>query len=162
MNTIFLATITERVNWRWTFLLDPLLWLVLTTIGGLGAAAGLFAAEVLMWLFRLVWLSPMMLMFILRRLVHMIPIVLAVVAIGFGLIQLAPGDVFTRMVMNPNIRPEDLEVFRQQFGLDQPWYIQFFRYIWNALRGNFGYSMTLRAPVFFWCSSGLRPPFCCR
>ncbi|MFW6362792.1 MAG: ABC transporter permease [Spirochaeta sp.] len=149
MNSTFLSNLTERTDYRITFVLDPLLWLLFVTAGGAGWIAGLLAAETVMWMVRLLWISPMMLRFILRRLVHMIPIVLAVVAIGFGLIQLAPGDVFTRMLVDPNIRPEDVAMFRQQFGLDQPWYVQFFRYIWNALRGNFGYSMTLRAPVFF-------------
>lgn len=149
MNTSLLSELTGRLHWRWSFVLDPVLWLFLFTVGSMGWFAALFAAEVLMWLFRLLWISPTMLRFILRRLLHMIPIILAVIAIGFLLIQLAPGDVFTSMQLDPNIRPEDLARFREQFGLDQPWYIQFLRYIWNALRGNFGYSMTLRAPVFF-------------
>lgn len=78
----------------------------------------------------------------------MIPIVISVIAIGFGLIQLAPGDAFSQMMLDPNIRPQDIEVFRRQFGLDQPWYVQFLRYIWNALQGDFGYSLTMKAPVF--------------
>ena len=45
-------------------------------------------------------------------------------------------------------RPETVERYVQRFGLDQPWYVQFFRYIWNALRGDFGYSQLNKAPVF--------------
>jgi peptide/nickel transport system permease protein len=101
-----------------------------------------------MWMVRLVWLSPMMLRFILRRLVHMIPIVIIVIAIGFGLIQLAPGDIFTQMALNPNVRPGDLDTLRSNFGLDRPWYVQFLLYIWNAVRGDFGFSENFKAPVF--------------
>ncbi len=108
----------------------------------------LVVAEALMWMLRLIWLSPPMLLFILRRLLHMIPIILSVVAIGFFLIYLAPGDVFSEMSMNPDIRPEDLERFRSNFGLDDPWYVQFFKYVWNALHGDFGFSQNFKAPVF--------------
>lgn len=148
MSSTNLATRINQINWRFTLLLDPFVWLIFFSGTGMGWLTSLFFAEVAMWMLRLIWISPMMLRFILRRLVHMIPIVLAVVAIGFGLIQLAPGDVFTQMVLNPNVRPEDIELFRSQFGLDQPWYRQFFLYIFNALQGNFGWSMTQRAPVF--------------
>ena len=79
----------------------------------------------------------------------MVPIILATVAIGFLLIQAAPGDVFTTMALNPQIRPGELESFRRNFGLDQPWYVQFFRYIWNVLHGDFGYSQNFKAPVFW-------------
>ncbi len=135
-------------NWKLTFVFDLILWAVFVFVSGLGPVSGLFVTEVVMWLVRLIWISPMMLKFIIRRLIHMIPIVLAVVAIGFGLIQLAPGDAFTLMSLDPSIRPQDIENFRTQFGLDQPWYVQFVRYIWNALRGDFGYSLTMKAPVF--------------
>ncbi|RKX75901.1 MAG: ABC transporter permease [Spirochaetes bacterium] len=101
-----------------------------------------------MWFVRLIWINPSMLNFILRHLFHMIPIVLDVVAIGFFLIYLAPGDIFTQMEMNTDIERESLDQFRKNFGLDKPWYIQFFRYIWNALHGDFGFSQIYKAPVF--------------
>ena len=108
----------------------------------------LLLAEAVGWLLRLAWVSPLMLAFIARRLLDLIPTVLAVVAIAFLLIQLAPGDVFADMLLNPDISPEDLERFRQNFGLGDPWHIQFLKYLWNALRGDFGYSQTFKAPVF--------------
>ena len=83
-----------------------------------------------------------------RRLLNAVPILVVTLAIGFWLIQLAPGDVYTEYALNPDIRPEDLERFRANFGLDQPWYVQFGRYLWNAAQGDFGYSQTFKAPVF--------------
>jgi peptide/nickel transport system permease protein len=121
---------------------------LLLLLGGWHWFPAVIAAEGLMWMVRLSWLSPLMLRFILMRLLHLIPLVLVVIAIGFGLIQLAPGDVFNQMALNPNIRPSDLEQFRESFGLDKPWYVQFFHYIWNVLHGNFGFSATYKAPVF--------------
>jgi peptide/nickel transport system permease protein len=127
--------------------LDAALFVLLLVVGTHWFLA-LLVAETIAWLVRLVWISPMLLRFILRRLFHMIPIILGTVAIGFLLIQMAPGDIFTQMSMNPDIRPDQLEMYRKNFGLDRPWYIQFFRYLWNALRGDFGFSQMFKAPVF--------------
>ncbi len=142
-----MAGITRRNAWLLTFFLDAIFYVFLVWTGQPWFGA-IFLVQIPMWLVRLVWLSPMMLRFILRRLVHMIPIVLIVVAIGFFLIQLAPGDFFTQLALSPDIRPADLEHFRRQFGLTDPWPVQFFRYVWNVLRGNFGYSELFKAPVF--------------
>ena len=83
-----------------------------------------------------------------RRLMNAVPILFVTLAFAFWLIQLAPGDVYTQYALNPDIRPEDLERFRANFGLDQPWYVQFGRYLWNAAQGDFGFSQTFKAPVF--------------
>ena len=83
-----------------------------------------------------------------RRLMNAVPILLVTLAFAFWLIQLAPGDVYTAYALNPEIRAEDLERFRANFGLDQPWYVQFGRYLWNAAQGDFGFSQTFKAPVF--------------
>jgi peptide/nickel transport system permease protein len=139
--------LTELVDWKYTFVLDAIV-LTLIKVSGTGWFGAVLMTEVLMWLVRLVWLSPMMLRFIARRLLHMIPLVLLVLAIGFLLIQIAPGDIFTQLALNPDIRAEDLQRLRDNFGLGDSWYVQFFKYIWNVLRGNFGYSEIFKAPVF--------------
>lgn len=134
-------------DWRWTFIADALFILMLL-ISGRTILFALVFTEALLWLIRLIWISPLMLRFILRRFVHMIPMLLAVIATGFALIQLAPGDIFSQMALNPNIRAADLEALRRNFGLDQPWYIQFFKYLWNSLHGDFGLSQIYKTPVF--------------
>ena len=83
-----------------------------------------------------------------RRLMNAVPILLITLAVAFWLIQLAPGDVYSEYALNPDIRADDLERFRASFGLDQPWYVQFGRYLWNAAQGDFGFSQTFKAPVF--------------
>lgn len=134
-------------DWRWTFIADALI-ILLLMFSGRTLVFSLVFTESLVWLIRLIWISPLMLRFILRRFVHMIPMLLAVVATGFALIQLAPGDIFSQMALNPNIRAADLEALRRNFGLDQPWYIQFFKYLWNSLHGDFGLSQIYKTPVF--------------
>jgi peptide/nickel transport system permease protein len=139
--------LTNIIDWRYTFVLDAIA-LVLLIVSGMGWFGALVLTELVFWMVRLLWLSPMMLRFIIRRLIHMIPIVLAVVMLGFLLIQLAPGDIIDQMSLDPDLQPGELDRFRQKFGLDQQWYIQFIRYIWNVLRGDFGLSWNYQIPVF--------------
>ena len=93
-------------------------------------------------------MSLPLLRLIIRRLLNTVPILVVTLAIAFWLIQLAPGDAYTQYALNPDIRAEDLERFRANFGLDQPWYVQFGRYLWNAAHGDLGFSQTFKAPVF--------------
>jgi peptide/nickel transport system permease protein len=129
-------------------LLADLLLITLMILNGTNWFLSIVVVETIMWLIRCYWLSKVLLLFIGKRLLHMIPIVLSVVAIGFFLIQLAPGDIFTQMTLNPNLKPETVDRYRAAFGLDKEWYIQFFRYIWNALHLDFGFSINYRTPVF--------------
>ena len=93
-------------------------------------------------------MSLSLLRLVIRRLLNAVPILVVTLAIAFWLIQLAPGDAYTQYALNPDIRAEDLERFRTNFGLDQPWYVQFGRYLWNAAHGDLGFSQTFKAPVF--------------
>ncbi len=86
--------------------------------------------------------------FISRRLLQIIPLLLAVTLISFGVMQLAPGDYLDTLRGQPTIRPETIERLRVAFGLDQPWYVQYSRWLWNALHGDFGYSFTYKIGVF--------------
>lgn len=87
-----------------TFIGDALL-LALFMRGGLRWFPALVFTEILMWMIRLAWISRSMLLYIGKRLLYMVPILLAVVALGFFLIELAPGDMFTQLEMNPSIAP---------------------------------------------------------
>ena len=138
----------KRLAVRITGIIDILL-ITFLILRGWSWFGTVILVEAVMWIVRLIWISPILLMFILRRLLHMIPIILTTIALGFFLIQLAPGDVFTQMALNPQVRPEALESFRRNFGLDQPWYVQFFKYLWNVLHGDFGFSENFKAPVFW-------------
>ncbi|MFP4113640.1 MAG: ABC transporter permease [Spirochaetota bacterium] len=140
--------LTQRIDRRLTFVVDVAVFVLLLAATGLGWFASLLIAEGVSWLVRLVWLSPALLQFILRRLVSIVPILLIVIALGFILVELAPGDAFSQLDVTPGIDPAFVDRIRDQFGVGQPWHERFFRYIWNAVRGDFGYSATYRTPVF--------------
>ncbi len=86
--------------------------------------------------------------FILKRLLHMIPLLLGITFFSFMIISMAPGDYLTAMSQNPQITSETIEGLRSQFGLDKPWYIQYFLWLWNAIHLDFGYSFANQVPVF--------------
>ena len=76
-----------------------------------------------------------------RRIVAMIPILLAVSMAIFGLIQLQPGDFIDEMrLANPKMTSADVQRLRREYGLDQPWYIQYGKWLNRAVRLDFGLS----------------------
>ena len=86
--------------------------------------------------------------FILKRLLHMIPVIFGITFFSFLIISLAPGDFITAMSQNPQITQETIDGLRMKFGLDQPWYIQYVKWLWNAMHLDFGYSFANQVPVF--------------
>ena len=89
-----------------------------------------------------------MLTYISRRLLHMIPLLLGISLISFIIIQLAPGDFLTQQALNPQVSAERIAQERARFGLDKPVYVQYFIWLKNALRLDFGHSFSYRVPVF--------------
>lgn len=88
-----------------------------------------------------------MLKFLLRRVAQMIPLLLGITLISFVVMQLAPGDFLTQMQQDPRISAAAIEDLRRQYGLDRPWYQQYFLWLANAARLNFGYSLAYHVPV---------------
>ena len=84
--------------------------------------------------------------FILRRLLGAIPLLLGIATIIFFVLNLAPGDP-TSFYFNPNVPPEVIEQLRRNLGLDQPLYIQYFRWLTSFFQGDFGYSLAQSRPV---------------
>jgi len=76
----------------------------------------------------------------------------AISVVSFVIIQLPPGDFLTSYAASlaqqgDAIAPEQLEALREAYGLGQPIYIQYLKWISGVLRGDFGQSMEWRAPV---------------
>jgi peptide/nickel transport system permease protein len=85
--------------------------------------------------------------FILRRLAHAVPLLLAVVVLNFLLIAFTPGDPILLLVGDFPAPPEYLEQMRREFGLDQPVWVQLWRYLGKVAQGDFGYSFAAQQPV---------------
>ncbi|EEF58190.1 ABC transporter permease [Pedosphaera parvula] len=85
-----------------------------------------------------------MLSFIIKRVLHLIPILLGVSLLTFLLMALTPGDYYTQLAQNPQISPEKVAQLRAERHLDKPWYIQYAYWLKGALQGNFGYSVAYK------------------
>jgi oligopeptide transport system permease protein len=79
-----------------------------------------------------------MLGFIIRRLLIIIPMALLVVTVTWGLIRMAPGSFYSDEKTLP---PAIEENIKRKYGLDKPWYQQYFIMIGNVVRGDFGDSL---------------------
>jgi peptide/nickel transport system permease protein len=80
-----------------------------------------------------------MLAFILRRLLQALIVMLVVAFIAFMLFQYV-GDPVTN-ILGQDATPEQRQQLRADLGLDQPFPVQFARFIGNAARGEFGLSL---------------------
>ena len=90
----------------------------------------------------------MVLSYVIRRLVQMIPTFLGATLLAFLIIQAAPGDFTDRFALDPNIDPEQLQRMRERFALDQPVLVQYANWMWSLVRfGYLGESFSYRAPV---------------
>src|SRR6266545_676189 len=86
--------------------------------------------------------------YILRRLLHAIPLLLAISVIGFALYKIAPGSPFqSELALNPSATPEDIHRLESKYGLDRPIHEQYRTWAWNALHGDFGRSFFTKRPV---------------
>ena len=77
----------------------------------------------------------------LQRLAQLVAVVFGVATINFFLLRLAPGDAAQAIAGDAGAASaEYLAALRLQFGLDQPLYVQFLKYIWRLLHLDLGYS----------------------
>jgi peptide/nickel transport system permease protein len=93
-----------------------------------------------------------MLAYILRRLLIAIGTVWVISVISFVIIELPPGDYVTSyiaqlMSTGSLVTQEEAENLRAQYGLDQPVYVQYAKWMWLVLQGDFGVSMEWKRPV---------------
>ena len=90
-----------------------------------------------------------MLLYVLRRLFQSVPLLLVISALIFTLLYLMPGDPLYRMLEGiPNLRPQDYDRLRKLYGFDDPIYVQYFKWLWQLLQLNPGYSREYGQPVF--------------
>jgi len=81
--------------------------------------------------------------YILKRLLLMIPVLLGITVISFGVMKLAPGDPVSLVTdLNPNMNKEAMERIRAYYGLDEPAYVQYAKWLKNMLMLDFGTSFS--------------------
>ncbi|HET7037761.1 MAG TPA: ABC transporter permease, partial [Thermomicrobiaceae bacterium] len=88
-----------------------------------------------------------MLRFLVSRLLAAIPVLVGVSIAVFMMIHLLPGDPATIMLQGAPATAQDIQNLRHQLGLDEPLYVQYFRWADRVLHGDFGISIHTRRPV---------------
>lgn len=85
--------------------------------------------------------------YLLRRLLLALPSVLGISVVLFTVLAIAPGDPFSELALNPNIPPEIRDALRAKFGLDDPIWQRYLRWLMAMLQGDWGFSFISRVNV---------------
>lgn len=86
----------------------------------------------------------------LRRLLQLIPILLAITFLSYGMMRIAGSDVVEQKMENTGetVSQEIIDAAREELGLDKPFVVQYFTWLGNLLRGDMGTSYVSNKPVF--------------
>jgi peptide/nickel transport system permease protein len=87
-----------------------------------------------------------MALYVVRRLLMLLPILLGVSFLTFAIIQVTPGDPAVLM-LGQYATPERIAGLREELGLNDPLPLQYGRYVWRALHGDLGRSFRSQRPV---------------
>ncbi|MEM8589823.1 MAG: ABC transporter permease [Pseudomonadota bacterium] len=101
--------------------------------------------------------------YILKRLLYMVPTLIAISVVAFAIVQLPPGDfldtyIATLEAEGGDIGSEEVEALRRRYALDQPILVQYWNWISGIVfRGDFGWSFQYQRPVadILWGRVGL-------
>ncbi len=85
--------------------------------------------------------------FLLSRLLQSVLLLVIVSVIGFGILNLMPGGPLAQFGLDPGMTQDDLERLKEQLGLNQPIWVQYFDWAWRLLQGDWGHSYRDGAPV---------------
>ncbi len=93
-----------------------------------------------------------MLGYIVHRILVMIPTLLIISALVFGIIELPPGDYFETYIsellaQGESVDQNRIEFLRKEYGFDKPLIERYFHWVWGMLHGDFGYSFEYELPV---------------
>ncbi len=83
--------------------------------------------------------------YLVRRLLLVIPVLLGVMLLVFGMVFLAPGDPIQRLAGNKPLAPSTIASIKASYHLDRPFLVQFLLYTKGVLHGDFGETFTGRS-----------------
>lgn len=84
--------------------------------------------------------------YLLRRAIYALLVLFVILSFNFAVFRLMPGDP-SSLIIDPRFTPEAITLLRQQFGLDDPPFVQYVKYIKNLVTFDLGQSFTSRRPV---------------
>lgn len=84
--------------------------------------------------------------YLVKRLAVSVVVIWALLTLLFVLLKMMPGS-FATQLLNPNLDPEDIQRIRERYGLNDPLWMQYLKWLRNYAMLNFGYSMQSTEPV---------------
>jgi peptide/nickel transport system permease protein len=94
--------------------------------------------------------------YIIRRMLATIPVMGVVAIFVFSLLYLSPGDPAV-IIAGDTATLDDIARIREKLGLDQPFYVQFGKWVWNLLHGDLGISIFTNLPVMTLIKQRIEP-----
>ena len=91
-----------------------------------------------------------MLNYFVSRILLLIPMLLVIGLVVFIGLELAPGDPITAMIPPDQLSSmtlEDIEAMRESLGLNDPMLVRYFRWLFNLIKGDMGYSVVTGTPI---------------
>ena len=88
-----------------------------------------------------------MLRFLARRLAQMVPLMVGITFISFLVVELAPGDFFSALRLNPSIPRELIREMEMEFGYGEPLLVRYGRWLWRVAHLDLGMSIAYRVAV---------------
>jgi peptide/nickel transport system permease protein len=82
-----------------------------------------------------------------RRLFHSVFLLACVSLLTFALVDLAPGEFFDEMRLDPRVSKETIAGLRSHYGLDLPLPVKYLRWLESVLRGECGFSLSYNSPA---------------
>lgn len=98
-------------------------------------------------LLRRSWVELGLITYIIRRVLLLIPVLVGVSLLIFSITTLLPPTRRAVLYLPDKPKPGDIERIIQEYGLNQPVWIQYFTWLQEVLKGNLGYSMVDNMPV---------------
>ncbi len=89
-----------------------------------------------------------MLAYIIRRLIYLIPVLFVLTVVVFAFVQMLPGDIIDVMMGEEDIEDPEVRIaLEREFGLNEPIYVQYGKWISRVLQGDLGKSLITRRDV---------------
>ena len=97
-----------------------------------------------------------MLAYVIRRIAYLVPVLLVLTVVVFTFVEMLPGNIIDTLVgTEGNNDPEVRKILEKEYGLDQPVYIRYAKWLLRAVQGDFGMSLVTRRPVSVELLSGI-------
>lgn len=85
--------------------------------------------------------------YLIRRILIAIPTLLGISVVIYAVLALAPGDPLAQFAADPSVPPEVRENIRESLGLNDPWYVRYFKWLGALATGDWGFSFASKVPV---------------